>query len=179
MENKFSLLKKEQVSERNQKLFEKIEKSFGRVPNLYNVIAYSEYGLEAYMKLEESSSSLSTREVEAIRLAVSQINGCSYCLSAHSLIARSVGITNNLALEIRAGELFSDRKLDLLIKLAKAIIENRGRLDEALLLRFFKAGYTKENLVDLIVLIGEKTIGNLLYTVTQVPLDFPLAEALV
>jgi len=176
MEHTFSILKKEEVSEKNRALFEKMERSFGKVPNLYNVIAYSEHALAAYLQLEESPTSLSTKETEAVNLVVSEINNCLYCLSAHTIIAKSAGISAEMALEIRSGHVSSDEKLDRLVKLAKAITENRGSIDESLLTLFFGVGYTRENLVDLIMLIGDRTISNLLHAVTQVPIDFPLAK---
>lgn len=179
MKNAFHVLTKEEVSERNKKLFEKMEKSYGKIPNLYNVMAYSEHALEAYLTLEDSSTSLSPREVEAVNLVVSQVNNCIYCLSAHTLIARSTGIGENAALAIRGGTIPSDPKLDALVKLAKEITEKKGQIDPKLLTAFFEAGYTKENLVDLIMLIGDRTISNLLHAVTEVPVDFPLAKELV
>lgn len=179
MEKIFSILKKEEVSDKNKELFEKMEHSFGKVPNLYNVIAYSEHALAAYMQLEGGPTSLSNKEAEAINLVVSEVNNCIYCLSAHTIIAKSAGISGEMALEIRAGHVPSDEKLDRLVKLTKAITENRGHIDEFLLALFFEAGYTKENLVDLIMLIGDRTISNLLHAVTQVPVDFPLAKEIV
>jgi alkylhydroperoxidase family enzyme len=44
---------------------------------------------------------------------------------------------------------------------------------------FHAAGYTKENLVDLIVVIGIITVTNLLHNVTEVPIDFPTAVELI
>lgn len=176
MENKFSLLSKEEISSTNRELFEKMEKNFGKVPNLYNIIAYSENALGAYMKLEETPNSLTTKEVEAVNLVVSQVNSCVYCLSAHTIIAKSAGITGEEAIEIRKGGYQSNEKLDTLIKVTFQITQKRGHIDNETLDAFFKAGYTKENLVDLIVIIGDRTISNLLHAVTQIPVDFPLAK---
>ena len=69
-------------------------------------------------------------------------------------------------------------KLDALVKLVKEITENRGVISDDVLQAFFDAGYTKENLVDVILNIGEKTTTNLLHNVTRVTVDFPEAPAL-
>ncbi|HCU45417.1 MAG TPA: carboxymuconolactone decarboxylase family protein [Sphingobacterium sp.] len=176
MKNKFSLLSKEEISSTNREIFDKMEKSFGKVPNLYNIIAYSENALGAYMKLEETPNSLTIKEVEAINLVVSQVNSCVYCLSAHTIVAKSIGINDEEAIEIRKGGYHANEKLDALVKITNQITEKRGHVDVGTLDAFFKAGYTKGNLVDIIVIIGDRTISNLLHAVTQVPVDFPLAK---
>jgi len=62
--------------------------------------------------------------------------------------------------------------------LAKNITENRGATDASVVDRFLNAGWTKENLVDTIVLVGDKTISNYLHRTTLVPVDFPAVTAL-
>jgi alkylhydroperoxidase family enzyme len=51
----------------------------------------------------------------------------------------------------------------------------RGHADTSLVQAFFDAGWTKENLVDAIVIIGDKTVTNYLHGTTKVPVDFPAA----
>ena len=155
-----------------------MEHSFGKVPNLYNILAYSANALEAYLKLEGSPTSLNSKEMEAVNLVVSEVNACIYCISAHTMMARNTGISEEQSMLIRAGSAPFDVKLDALVKLTKAITEKRGHIDKVLLQNFFDAGYTKENLVDLLMLIGDRTISNLLHAVTQVSVDFPLAKKL-
>ena len=81
---KFSILGREQVSPVNQVLFDKLEKLAGHVPNLYSVFAYSENALGNYLALQSGKSSLRGREKEVVNLVVSEINGCEYCLAAHT-----------------------------------------------------------------------------------------------
>ena len=88
------------------------------------------------------------------------------------------GFTDEQILELRAGKAPFDSKLDALAPLSRNITQNRGLTDEAVIDNFFNAGYTKENLVDTIVLVGDKTISNYLHQTTQVPVDFPVAQPL-
>ena len=83
------------------------------------------------------------------------------------------GFTDSQILELRAGKASFDTKLNALAELSKNITENRGGADAAVVERFFDAGWTKENLVDTIVLVGDKTISNYLHKTTDVPVDFP------
>ena len=113
-----------------------------------------------------------------MNLAVSEVNSCVYCLSAHTAIGKMNGFTDEQILELRAGEASFDNKLDALAKLAKNITENRGATSTEVLENFFEAGWTKENLIDTIVLVGDKTISNYLHRTTDVPVDFPEAQPL-
>lgn len=178
MENTIKVLKREEVSAKNQQIFDRLKKAYGAVPNLYSTLAYSENALEAYINLESSNTSLTSKEIEAATLVVSEVNQCFYCLSAHTMVAKLKGFTEEQTLEIRSGEASFDKKLDALVKLTKQLSENRHPGDGVLVTHFFEAGYTKENLIDLIVHIGDRTISNILHAVTQVPNEFPRAKSI-
>ncbi|UJH69226.1 carboxymuconolactone decarboxylase family protein [Allomuricauda sp. SCSIO 65647] len=174
----FNVPRREEVSENNQALFDTLEKAVGFVPNLYATYAYSKNALGNYLTLSGAKTSLSAKEKEVVNLAVSQVNGCSYCLSAHTAIGKMNGFSDDQIIELRLGKASFDNKLDALARLAKNITENRGATDAEVVENFFAAGWTKENLVDTIVLVGDKTISNYLHKTTDVPIDFPVAQPL-
>ncbi|MEP2937617.1 MAG: carboxymuconolactone decarboxylase family protein [Gilvibacter sp.] len=174
----FNVPTKDQVSEKNQGIFDTLKEAVGFVPNLFATYAYSENALQNYLTLSNAKTSLKAKEKEVVNLAVSQVNNCDYCLAAHTAIGQMNGFNGEQILELRAGHASFDNKFDALAKLAKNLTENRGSADEAVLENFFNAGYTKENLVDTIVLVGDKTISNYLHKTTNVPVDFPAAQPL-
>jgi AhpD family alkylhydroperoxidase len=174
----FAVPTREQVSENNQVIFDHFTKALGMVPNLYATMAYSENGLSNYVAFQSGKSSLRAKEREAINLIVSQVNRCVYCLSAHTVLGKMNGFTDDQIINIRKGGAPFDAKLDALIKLVKSITENRGSADSVLVDNFFAAGYNEGNLVDAIIIIGDKTIMNYLHKLTDIPVDFPLAPAL-
>lgn len=174
----FNVPTREEVSEKNQGIFDNLEKALGFVPNLYATYANSDTALENYLNFANAKTSLSAKEKEVVNLAVSQVNNCIYCLSAHTAIGKMNGFTDEQILELRAGKASFDTKLNALAKLAKNITENRGRTDENVLNDYFAAGYTKANLIDTISLVGDKTISNYIHSTTQVPVDFPVAPSL-
>ncbi|WP_430425940.1 carboxymuconolactone decarboxylase family protein [Maribacter litoralis] len=174
----FNVPTREEVSENNQAIFDNLKKALGFVPNLYATYANSDTALENYLNFANAKTSLSAKEKEVVNLAVSQVNNCIYCLSAHTAIGKMNGFTDEQILELRAGKASFDSKLDALAQLAKNISENRGRTDEKVLENYFAAGYTKANLIDTISLVGDKTISNYIHSTTQVPVDFPLAPSL-
>lgn len=174
----FNVPTREEVSTTNQAIFDNLKKAVGFVPNLFATYAYSENALKNYLEFSNSTTSLKAKEKEVVNLAVSEVNKCEYCLSAHTAIGKMNGFTDDQILDLRAGQAPFDTKLDALAKLAKNITENRGNTDPQILENFFKAGWTKENLIDTISLVGDKTISNYINNTTKIPVDFPVAKAL-
>lgn len=169
---------REEVSATNQALFDKLQSSLGKVPNLYATFAHSEHALASYLALQNAKSSITREAREAVNLVVSQVNQCEYCLAAHTLIGKKLGFSDAQILELRSGRARFDAKLDALARLTKDIVVKRGHPNRSLVEAFFAEGWTKENLIDAIVAIGDKTVTNYLHGTTQVPVDFPAAPAL-
>ena len=174
----FNVPTREEVNSTNQAIFDNLEKALGFVPNLYATYAHSDTALENYLGFSNAPTSLSAQEKEVVNLAVSEVNNCIYCLSAHTAIAKMNGFSEEQILELRAGHASFDHKLDILARLARNITINRGRADQELVGAFLEAGYTKGNLIDTIVLVGDKTISNYIHSTTQVAVDFPLVQPL-
>ena len=169
---------RDQVSPANQAHFDTLKKGLGMVPNLYATLALSEHALGNYLAFQNAKSSITGKAREVVNLVVSQVNHCEYCLAAHTVIGGMVGFTPEQIIEIRRGGAAFDAKLDALAKLVKNIASERGHADPARVQAFFEAGRSQENLVDVIVGIGDKTVTNYLHGTTQVPVDFPAAPKL-
>jgi alkylhydroperoxidase family enzyme len=89
-----------------------------------------------------------------------------------------VGFTPEQILDIRRGGASFDARLDALAKLVRNITLERGHADPALVQAFFSAGWTEGNLIDALVVVGDKMVSNFLHGATQIPVDFPPAPAL-
>ena len=171
----FNIPTRDSVNPANQALFDNLKKGLGMVPNLYATLAHSETALGTYLALQNAKSSINGKAREVINLVVSQVNGCEYCLAAHTVIGGMVGFSPEQIVEIRAGRASFDVKLDALARLVRNIATERGHADPALVDAFLAAGWTPGNLVDTIVVIGDKTVTNYLHGTTKVPVDFPAA----
>jgi uncharacterized peroxidase-related enzyme len=169
---------REQVSETNQVLFDTLKKNIGSVPNLFAVFAHSENALGSYLALSGAKTSLKAKEKEVINLVVSQVNDCAYCLAAHTAISKMQGFTDEQIVEIRKGGASFDAKFDALAKLAKSIAENKGHADEQSIENFYAAGYSEGSLIDVVLVVGDKTITNYMYALTHIPIDFPAAPVI-
>ena len=173
----FNIPTRSEVNAENQANFDALQKAIGMVPNLYAVIAYSENGLSRYLNFQGAKTSLSNKEKEAVNLIVSEVNGCRYCQSAHTVLGKMNGFTDAEVIDLRNGHSVNT-KLNALVGLAKDITENNGKVNEANLSAFYAAGYDNGNLVDLILQVSDKIAMNYLHNLAQITIDFPLAVEL-
>jgi AhpD family alkylhydroperoxidase len=172
----FTVPTREEVSSNNQQIFDSLHKMIGFVPNLYAYYAKSETALADYLALQNRKNSLSGKQSEIINLVTSQINECRYCQSAHSVFGKFSGLTEEQILEIRRGSASFDAKLDALVKFTTSVVKNRGRASIDAKDAFFNAGYSEANLIDVVIVIGDKTISNYMHNLTNIEIDWPIAE---
>lgn len=167
---------KEQVSETSQVLFDQLQKRLGKVPNLYATMGYSPIALKAFLDFEATLNTgvFTAKEREAIALVVSEVNGCAYCLAAHTMAAVKRGFTQEDTMGFRRGEA-EDAKLHAIIRLAKEIAENKGHVAEVILNNFYQAGFDEAAVMELIGLVTVRVFTNYVYALTDIPVDFPAA----
>lgn len=174
----FTIPTKADVSETNQALFDNLKKGLGFVPNLYAYFAKSETALGDYLALQNRKSSLRAKEREVINLVTSQINGCRYCQSAHTVLGKMNGFNEEQIIELRKGGASFDSKLDALVKFTASVVTNRGKATVESKDAFFAAGYTEANMIDAIIIIGDKIISNYIHNLTEFEIDFPVADVI-
>jgi len=169
----FTVPQRDEVSPANQAIFDLMKSAFGKVPNIYATFTHSETALADYLALQNRKSTLSGKEREIVNLVVSQVNGCRYCSAAHTAVGKMHGFTDDQILEIRKGEVTFDTKYAALATFVKETASNKGRPSESSYDRLFEVGYTKANMVDILIVIGDKIISNYLHNITEVPVDWP------
>ncbi len=174
----FSVPTRSEVSSNNQNIFDNLQKGLGFVPNLYAYFGKNDTALGDYLSLQNRKSTLRPKEREVINLVTSQMNGCRYCQSAHTVLGKMNGFSEDNILEIRSGKASFDTKLDALAKFTASVVENRGKATQESIDTFFEAGYTEANLIDVIMVVGDKIISNYIHNLTQLEIDFPLADQL-
>ena len=167
----------DQVNEASRDILESVKKQLGMIPNVYAVTGYSPESLDLHLNMTNKAGkgSFSNKEIEAIKLAVSEVNRCQYCIAAHTAIAKLNGFSDDDALSFRILT-SNNAKLSILTRLAASIVINRGRPSQDLLNTFFELGFDEKALVDLILVITDITFTNYLNEVAKVPIDFPEVE---
>jgi AhpD family alkylhydroperoxidase len=172
----FNVPTREEVGTTNQAIFDKLKGSLGFVPNLYASYAHSDTALNDYLTLQNRKTSLKNKEKEIVNLVVSQVNDCKYCLAAHTALGKMAGFSEDEIISIRKNEIDFDAKYSVLASFVKETVINRGKPSDFSKINLLESGYTKENLIDIILLIGDKTISNFLHGITQIDVDFPVAK---
>jgi uncharacterized peroxidase-related enzyme len=174
----FKIPAKNEVSEDNQKIFSQLENGLGFVPNLYAFYAKSKTALKDYLGFQNRKTSISKKDQEVVNLVVSQYNECYYCQSAHTAIAGLNGFNNDQILEIRSGSASFDERANAIARFTLAMVSQKGQISQRDKNDFFEAGFSEENMIDIIINIGSKTISNYIHNVAQFELDFPQAPKL-
>ncbi|MCI5082883.1 MAG: carboxymuconolactone decarboxylase family protein [Saprospiraceae bacterium] len=170
---------RDQVNEKSQAIFDNLKKQLGTVPNLYATIGYSSDTLENFLgfSAKAGKGSFSGKEIEAIKLAVSQVNECQYCLAAHTALGKMQGFTEAETQALRATTI-EDERLRAITSLAQNIATNRGHAEAEAVEQFFAQGFDEKALIDLIATITAITFTNYVHGSTKVPVDFPAAKPL-
>ena len=174
----FNVPTRNEVTANNQAIFDQLEKGLGFVPNLYAYFAKNKTALGDYLALQNRKSTLRAKEREVINLVVSQANGCRYCQSAHTVLGGMNGFSEDQILEIRKGTASFDAKLDALAKFTLLVTENKGQVSNEAKSEFFAAGYSEINMIDVVMVIGDKIISNYIHNLAEFAIDFPIAKEL-
>jgi uncharacterized peroxidase-related enzyme len=135
--------------------------------------------LKAYLALAQAAAStnFSPQLREKIALTVGQVNGCQYCLSAHSLLARNAGVAAPDILKAREG-FASNPKEQAILKFAKTIVDKKGSVSDQDVQELKKQGVSDKELVELILIVNESIFTNYFNIITGSEVDFPQAPPL-
>jgi len=156
-------------------LLENSVAAFGMVPNLHAVMAESPQLLEGYQKVHElfSNASFDKNELTVVWQTINQAHGCHYCLPAHSMVAQMMDADMEINNAVRAGEKLATEKLEVLRTTTLAMVMQRGVLLKAQEEAFYAAGYTQQNLLDIVLGIAQKVMSNYTNHLADTPVDEP------
>ena len=162
-----------------QPLLQGVKQKFGTVPNLFRLAANSPAGLEGYLSFNGAlaKGSLSAQTRERIALAVAEINGCSYCLSAHSYIGKNLAKLDDAEIAANRKGHSNDAKADAAVVFAAAVAKARGHVTDADLQAVKTAGYDDAEVVEIVAHVALNTLTNYLNEVGKTEIDFPVVKA--
>jgi uncharacterized peroxidase-related enzyme len=164
---------------KTKQLLDTVQRRFGFVPNLMRVFGNSAAALDGYLGFSgaAASGSLPAKLREQLALAVGEINGCEYCLSAHTASASRAGLAADDIVAARRSSA-SDPKADAVLKFARAVTLQRGHVSNAELQAARSAGLNDAELVEIIQHVALNTLTNYTNNVAATVVDFPKAKSI-
>ncbi|MEQ9410130.1 MAG: carboxymuconolactone decarboxylase family protein [Fuerstiella sp.] len=170
----FSVHTIETANEDSQPLLEASRKAYGFVPNLHAVMSESPALLEAYKTVADifdNKSSLSTTERQIVAMTNNRLNGCTYCMAAHTSIMQAGKVPADVITALRDGTAIADPRLEALRVFAEKVNQQRGWLDDGDIEELLAVGYTKQTVLDVILGTAYKVLSNHTNHIADTPLD--------
>jgi uncharacterized peroxidase-related enzyme len=163
-----------------QPLLEAVKKQLGSVPNLFRLVSTSPAALEGWLGLSSAlgGGALPAPTRERIALAVAQINGCGYCLSAHSYLGKNLARLDDAEILANRRGHSNDAKADAAVRFAVRITEARGHVSDAELSAVKAAGYSDAQVIEIVMHVALNTFTNYMNEVAGTVIDFPVAAPL-
>lgn len=171
--NRFQIHNVETAPEQSKSVLRKTEEALGFVPNFLGVITESPAVLEGYISLSRAfdRSSLNASERQIVQLSTSFQNEIPYCVAGHTVFARMQEVPDDVVQAVRQGEPIPDAKLQALREFSSKVVKQRGRVTQNDVQEFLKAGYTRAQVLEVILGVGLKTISNYTNHAAETPLD--------
>jgi uncharacterized peroxidase-related enzyme len=162
----------------SQPLLEAVKKQLGIVPNLFRLVANSPAALEGYLGMSGAlaKGSLPAPTRERIALAVAQINGCGYCLSAHTYLGKNAAKLDDAEIAANRRGVSTDPKADAAVRFAALVTQQRGKVPADAVLAVKSAGYSDAQIVEIVQHVALNTWTNYLNEVAATDIDFPVVD---
>lgn len=169
----FDLHTLETAPDGSKEVLTQLQKQNGMIHNLYAVMAEAPAVLQSYLQLGQiiNQTSFNSIEKNVIWLAINYTNDCHYCMAIHTLIANKQKVPENIVKALRENQPINDTKLETLRQFTVLMVEKRGWASDEEVGNFMAAGYTKRQVLELILMIAQKTISNYANHIADTPPD--------
>lgn len=164
----------------SQPMLAAVQKRLGVVPNLFRLVSNSPAALEGYLGLTGAlaKGSIPPATGERIALAVSEIDGCGYCLAAHTYLAKNVAKLDDAEIAANRSGMSNDPKADAAVRFAAKVARERGHVSEDDVRAVKLAGYDDAQVVEIVLHVALTTWTNYINEVAKTDIDFPAAAKL-
>lgn len=162
----------------SRELLEAARRKYGMVPNLFRGLAEAPAALAAYFDLASrlAESGLGPKEQQVLFLAASHENACDFCMAAHSFGGSSAGLPEDTLRALREGRDPAEKRYAALARFTRAVVRERGRPGDAALQAFLDAGFSKANVLEVVLGVSMKTLSNDANHLMDTPLNEELAQ---
>ena len=162
----------------SQPLLDAVDKQLGVVPNLFRLVGLSPAALQGYLSMNGAlGKTLDVKTRERIALAVAQVNGCDYCLSAHDYLGRNVAKLSGNEIDAARDFHSEDARANAALRFTRRVVELRGRVSDTDLATLRDAGFDEAATVEIVVTVALNVLTNYVNNVAQTDIDFPKVTA--
>jgi uncharacterized peroxidase-related enzyme len=165
----------ETSTEASQPLLQAVSKQLGSVPNLFRLVGNSPAALEGYLGLNSALArgKLDGGTRERIALAIAEINGCTYCLAAHSYLAKNLAKLDDAEIAANRNGSSNDHKADAAVRFAVKVAQERGHVANTDLEAVRAAGFGDAEIIEIVLHVALNTLTNYVNEVAETDIDFP------
>lgn len=168
---------RDDVPEASKPILDAVNKQLGVVPNMFRLVAQSPATLQGFVANNGAlGKTLDVKTRERIALAVAQVNGCDYCLSAHSYLGLNLAKISPEEIALNRKGQSGDAKANAAVHFAAKVVRERGHVGNADVVAVCDAGFSDAQIVEIIAVAAENIFTNLLNTVAQTDIDFPVVK---
>ena len=163
--------------EDSRPLLENSQKTFGRLPGLHAVMAEAPALLDGYQKLHKlfaEQTSFDKDELTVVWQTINVEHECHYCVPAHTGIAKMMKVDDAITNALRDESPLPNDRLEALRSFTLAVVRGRGHVDEAALQAFLEAGFTKRQVLEVILGVAQKVMSNYTNHLAETPVDEPM-----
>ncbi|MEP6563944.1 MAG: carboxymuconolactone decarboxylase family protein [Mesorhizobium sp.] len=161
-----------------QPMLQAVEKQLGIAPNLFRMVANSPAALEGYLGMSGALAKgrLPAPTRERIALAVAEINGCNYCLSAHTYLGKNLAKLDDAEMIANRNGGSTDPKAAAAVRFAAKVAHNRGHIGDEDLSAVRLAGYDDAQIIEIVQHVALNTWTNYINEVAKTEIDFPVVS---
>ncbi len=171
--SEFRIHTKDSAPEAVLETLAKVESAYGFVPNLLATMAEAPALANGYFALASlfEQTTLTPVQRQVVLLAASRENECEYCMAAHTAGAHGARVPADVVEGLREGRELADPKLEALRRFTTAVVGKRGWVEDREVDAFLRAGYTRAQVLEVILGVGLKTLTNYTNHIAKTPLD--------
>ena len=160
-------------------LLEAVKTQLGSVPNLFRLVATSPAALEGYLGMSGAlgKGALPAQTRERIALAVAEINGCDYCLSAHTYLGKNLAKLDDAEMTANRSGASNDVKADAAVRFAAKVTSLRGHVSTEDFAAVQAAGYSDAQIIEIVQHVALNCWTNYFNNVFHTDIDFPVVTA--
>jgi len=161
----------------SQSILDAVKKQLGVVPNLFRLVSLSPAALTAMTGMNGAlGKTLDVKTRERIAIVTAQVNGCDYCLSAHTYLGLNLAKISSEEIALNRNGASADPKADAAVRFASKVAQLRGKVSDADLAAVKLAGFSEAQIIEIVAVVAENFLTNFLNNVAETDIDFPVVR---